>query len=62
MDYSKRFIVTQNESVANKLIAYGFNLLSNVCGTYTFVNYTPEKFNFSSIDITKLHFTNKISI
>lgn len=62
MDYSKRFIVTQNESVANKLIAHGFNLLSNVCGTYTFVNHTPEKFNFSSIDITNLYFTNNISI
>ena len=62
MDCSKRFIVTQNESVANKLIAHGFNLLSNVCGTYTFVNEVPEKLNFAGIYITKLHFTNKISI
>ena len=62
MDCSKRFIVTQNESIANKLIAHGFNLLSNVCGTYTFINQAPEKFDFSSIDIKKLHFTNKISI
>ena len=45
----KKFIITQDESVSNILLAHGFRLLSNVCGTYTFVNQTAEKFNFSSI-------------
>ena len=58
----KKFIVTQDKSVSDVLIAHGFTLLSNMCGTYTFVNSTPEKFDFSSIDSTKVHFTNKINI
>ena len=62
MPQLKKFIVTQDESVSNKLIAHGFILLSNVCGTYTFVNERKEKFDFSSVDTTKIHFTNKIYI
>lgn len=58
----KKFIITQDKTVSNILIAHGFRLLSNVSGTYTFVNNTPEKFNFSSIDTTKLHFTNILNI
>lgn len=58
----KKFIVTQDKSVSNLLIAHGFRLLSNISGTYTFVNETPEKFNFSSIDTAKLHFTNILHI
>lgn len=58
----KKFIITQDQSVSNVLIAHGFHLLSNVCGTYTFINSVPEKFNFSSIDSTKVHFTNKLNI
>lgn len=62
MPQNKNFIVTQDKSVSNVLIAHGFRLLSNVSGTYTFINQAPEKFDFSSIDTKKLHFTNKISI
>lgn len=58
----KNFIVTQDASVSNLLIAHGFHLLSNISGTYTFVNKIPEKFNFDSIDTTKLHFTNILHI
>ena len=58
----KKFIITQDESVSNILLAHGFRLISNVCGTYTFMNETQEKFNFSSIDNTKLHFTNILHI
>ena len=59
---NEKFIITKSEAVANKLINHGFTLLSNVCGTYTFINITPEKFNFDSIDTTKVHFTNKLTI
>lgn len=58
----KKFIVTQDKSVSNLLIAHGFHLLSNISGTYTFVNETPEKFNFDSVDTTKLFFTNILHI
>lgn len=62
MDKSKNFIVVQSESVANQLIAHGFHLLSNVCGIYTFMNEAKEKFDFNSIDTTKVYFTNKLNI
>ena len=58
----KKFIITQDESVSNVLLAHGFRLLSNVGGTYTFINSVPDKFNFSSIDSAKLYFTNKLNI
>lgn len=58
----KKFIVVQSESVANQLIAHGFHLLSNVCGTYTFVNEQKKNFNFANVDITKIHFTDKLFI
>lgn len=58
----KKFIITQDESVSNILLAHGFHLLSNVSGTYTFINEAPERFSFDSIDTTKLHFTNKLNI
>ena len=62
MSQQEKFIITQDKSVSNILIAHGFTLLSNVCGTYTFINITPEKFKFDSIDTTKVHFTNKLNI
>ena len=40
----KKFIVVQSESVANQLIAHGFRLLSNISGTYTFVNEQKDAF------------------
>lgn len=57
---SKKFIVTKDESIANQLIAYQFKLVSNIAGVYTFVNNTPEKFNFDMFDVKKLHFTDKL--
>ena len=62
MANNKKFIVVQSESVANQLIANGFILLSNICGTYTFMNEEKENFNFSNIDVTKLYFTNKLCL
>ena len=59
---SKKFIVVQSESVANQLIAHGFHLLSNISGTYTFVNEQKENMNFSNIDFSKVHFTDKLFI
>ena len=58
----KKFIITQDESVSNILLAYGFHLVSHIGNTYTFMNETQEKFNFDSVDTTKLHFTNILHI
>ena len=57
-----KFIITQDESVSNVLLAHGFRLVSHIGNTYTFMNETQEKFNFASIDNTKLHFTNILHI
>lgn len=58
----KKFIITQDESVSNILLAHGFHLVSHIGNTYTFMNETQEKFNFSSIDTAKIHFTNNLHI
>ena len=57
-----KFIITQDESVSNVLLAHGFRLVSHIGNTYTFVNEASEKFNFDSVDTTKLHFTNILHI
>lgn len=62
MDKMKKFIVVQSESMANQLITHGFLLLSNNSGIYTFVNKMPDKFDFSSFDNSKFHFTDKLFI
>ena len=54
----KKFIITQDESVSNVLLAHGFYLVSHIGNTYTFMNETQEKFNFDGIDATKICFTN----
>ena len=60
MPQSKKFIMTQDKSTCDKLIASGFCLLSNTCGTYTFANTGNTNFNFEEIDIKKLVYTNKL--
>lgn len=57
----KKFIMTRDETTANKLLASGFRLLSNVSGTYTFVN-DPTKFNFEQFDKKMVCFTNNLYI
>lgn len=60
MPQSKKFIMTQDKSVCDKLVANGFYLLSNVCGTYTLANNESVNFNFEKIDITKLVYTDRL--
>ena len=55
----KKFIVVYDKPAANKLIAAGFMLVSQIGDTYTFMN-SPKNFNFS--DIGKVHYTNILSL
>ena len=57
---NEKFIIVQDIEIANKLIASGFNLVSNMNGTYTFMNMTPKHFNFENIDVKKLAYTNML--
>lgn len=58
----KRFIVTQDKTVADKLMAAGFKLVSNLPGTWTFVNVAPTNFSFEAIDKKAIAFTNILNI
>lgn len=58
----KKFVVTKDETIANKMIAHKFKLVSAIAGVYTFVNETPEKFAFDVFDVKKLHFTNNLHL
>jgi hypothetical protein len=58
----KKFIIVQDESTVNKLIASGFQIVTQVNGTYTFMNIVPQHFNFAEIDIAKLAYTNILAI
>lgn len=56
-----KFIIVQDQSIANKLIASGFNLVVNMNGTYTFMNVVPKHFSFENIDVKKLAYTNVLT-
>lgn len=58
----QKFIVVQDEATANKLISGGFQVVTCVNGTYTFVNQTPKRFKFDGIDLKKLAYTNILTI
>lgn len=60
MPQSKKFIMTQDKSVCDKLVANGFCLLSDVCGTYTLTNPGNINLNFDEIDIKKLVYTDRL--
>lgn len=56
-----KFIIVQDNDVANKLIAHGFSLVSNINNTYTFMNIVPKHFSFEEIDVKKLAYTNTLT-
>lgn len=57
----KKFIVTTDKSVADKLSVAGFVLMSQIGDTYTFMN-NQKNFNFSDIGKGKIHYTNILSL
>ena len=59
---SKKFIIVQDSETANKLLSSGFQLVSQLNNTYTFMNKVPQNFNFSEIDTKKLAYTNILSL
>lgn len=54
----KKFIITKDETVANKLISCGFQLVSNIGGSYTFLNIAPNNFSFTEIDKNAYSYTD----
>ena len=58
----KKFIKTTDTETANKLLAFNFKLVSHIGSVYTFLNETPQKLNFESVDQTKIAYDNKLSL
>ena len=58
----KKFIIVQDEATAHKLIASGFQIVSKINNTYTFINNVPQHFSFDEVDKSKLAYTNMLSI
>lgn len=58
----KKFIKTTDTETANKLIAFGFKLVSNIGSVYTFLNEVPQRLNFDSVDKTKIVYDDKLSL
>ena len=54
----KKFILTRDESTAEKFIAAGFKLVNNFAGSWTFLNVAPKNFSFAEIDKTAYSYTN----
>ena len=56
-----KFIIVQDEVVANQLISGGFQMVSKTNDIYTFINVIPHHFNFEEIDIKKLVYTDRLT-
>ena len=57
----KKFIKTTDMETANKLMAYGFKLVSHIGNIYTFLN-DASKLNFDAIDKKLIVYDNKLSL
>ena len=55
-----KFIVVQDVNTANILISAGFQIVSQINNTYTFMNVIPKHFKFENIDVKKLAYTNAL--
>lgn len=58
----KNFIKTTDKETAEKLSAYGFQLVSQTGDIYTFLNQLPNNFNFDNVDKTKVVYDNILSL
>lgn len=58
----KKFIKTTDKETADKLLAYGFKLVSHIGSIYTFINETPKNFNFEVIDKKMIVYDNMLSL
>lgn len=57
-----QFIKTTDKQTAEKLIFFGFKLISQIGNIYTFINEPPKNFNFESIDNKKIVYDNILSL
>lgn len=58
----KKFIKTTDSETANKLIAYGYKLISHIGSIYTFINEIPTELKFEEVDKKKIVYDNKLML
>jgi len=60
MENKELFIITEDKSIADKMINFGFNLIqNNVKGFYTFINNADKKqIVFSEEEKKKIKYSN----
>ena len=60
MENKELFIITEDKSIADKMINFGFNLIqNNVKGFYTFINNADKKqIVFSDEEKKKIKYSN----
>lgn len=58
----KRFIKTTDKETADKLIAEGFKLISQINNVYTFLNQSVQNLNFDKVDRKKIVYDNILSL
>lgn len=58
----KKFIKTTDKPTADKLMAYGFKLISQIGSIYTFLNEMPQNFNFDVIDKKMIVYDNMLNL
>ena len=56
----QNFIKTTDKETADKLLSCGLQLVSNTCGTYTFLNQQPKNFNCENVDVKKFVYTDTL--
>lgn len=62
MSQKQNFIKTTDKETADKLISYGFQLVSQSGNVYTFLNQPPKNFVFDEVDKKKMAYTNILSM
>lgn len=58
----KKFIKTTDTETANKLVAYGYKLISHIGSVYTFLNEAPAGLKFEEFDKKKVVYDNKLML
>ena len=61
MSQEKKFIKTTDKETADKLISFGFQLVSQSGNAYTFLNQLPANFTFDEVDKKKMAYSNTLN-
>lgn len=59
---NQKFIMTKDKATAQSFISSGLKLVSQIGGTYTFLNQYLKHFNFGEIDKSKYCFSDILSM